>query len=126
MPKILVVEDSPTMRKLIVSVLDGIDDCDVVDVANGFEALRRLPRERFGLIVTDINMPEINGLELIAFIRDSLGDKTTPILIVTTEDTQEDRRRGLALGANDYVTKPFEPVHLADTAMRLLASAPAS
>ena len=121
MRKVLVVEDSPAMRGLIASILDEIEDCEIVEVANGFEALRRLPRDTFSLIITDINMPDINGLELLSFIRKSANSIKTPVLIVTSEGSERDRDRGMALGANAYVTKPFAPEELLSTVRRLLA-----
>jgi two-component system chemotaxis response regulator CheY len=119
MRKVLVVEDSPAMRGLIVSVLDQIEDCDVIEVPNGFEALRRLPREEFALVVTDINMPDINGLELLTFIRKGPHPET-PVIIVSSEASEKDMTRGLALGANAYLTKPFSPEDLEAAARRLM------
>jgi two-component system chemotaxis response regulator CheY len=121
MRKILVVEDSSAMRGLIASIVDEVGDCEVVEVSNGFEALRRLPREVFALVITDINMPDINGLELLSFIRKSANSAATPVLIVTSEGSEKDRDRGIALGANAYVTKPFVADELLKTVRRLLA-----
>ena len=112
MQKIMVVEDSPAMRGLIASVLSQITDVSIVEAENGYEALRRLPRERVDIIVLDINMPDINGLELLAFVRQNPVYCTTPVVVVTTEGADQDRQRALRLGANDYVTKPFEPADL--------------
>lgn len=120
MKKILIVEDSPAMRGLIASIIDEVGDCEVVEVSNGFEALRQLPRERFALIITDINMPDINGLELLSFVRKSPQSADTPVIIVTTESSETDRDRGMALGANAYLTKPFEPESLVSMVKELL------
>lgn len=120
MRKVLVVEDSSAMRSLIASIVDQIEDCDVVEVANGFDALRQLPRESFSLIITDINMPDINGLELLSFVRKHPAYGETPVLIVSTESSARDREKGLALGANAYITKPFAPEDLKATVERLL------
>ena len=122
MRKVLVVEDSSAMRGLIASIVDQVEDCEVVEVAGGFDALRQLPRERFSLIITDINMPDINGLELLSFIRKNPNYLLTPVLIVSTESSERDRAKGLALGANAYVTKPFAPDELRATVLRLLES----
>ncbi len=78
--KILIAEDSLTMRSLIVSTIAAMGDYDTVEAANGFEALRILPREKVDLIITDINMPDINGLELVSFIRNNESYKETPLL----------------------------------------------
>ncbi len=108
MQRVLVVEDSQTMREWIAAVLEDASAPLKVDLAaSGFEALRLLPRQQYALIVTDINMPDIHGLELISFVRGDARHARTPLLIVSTESSEEDRRRGLALGANAYLVKPF-------------------
>ena len=117
--RVLVVEDSPAMRTFVRAALEEGGLADVTEASNGFEALRLLPREEFDLVVTDINMPDIHGLELISFMRKSNNHKTTPVIIVSTEGAQRDRDRGLALGANAYLTKPFEPEELRAAAQRL-------
>jgi two-component system chemotaxis response regulator CheY len=107
--KILIAEDSATMRSLIVSTIAAMGDFHMFEAANGFEALRILPREKVDLVITDINMPDINGLELVAFVRGNENYKNTPLIIVSTEGSQRDREKGLALGANAYLVKPFQP-----------------
>ena len=79
MPRVLVVEDSPVMRGLIGSLVDELGEIDVVEVENGLEALRVLPQEQFDLIITDINMPNINGLELLSFIRNNAQHGVTSL-----------------------------------------------
>ena len=115
------VEDSPVMRELIGSLVDEMGDIEVVEVENGLEALRRLPQESFDLIITDINMPNINGLELLAFIRNNSRHVNTPVLVVTTEGSERDREKGLALGASAYLAKPFEKQDLLSVVRDLLA-----
>ena len=110
--KVLIAEDSLTMRSLIVSTIAAMGDYDTVEVANGFEALRVLPREKVDLIITDINMPDINGLELVSFIRNNENYKETPLFIISTESSERDREKGMALGANSYLVKPFAPEQL--------------
>jgi two-component system chemotaxis response regulator CheY len=83
-----------------------------VEAASGFEALRVLPARRVDLIVTDINMPDINGLELISFVRANPNYRSIPVIIITTENSAEDRKRGLDLGARDYLVKPFGAAEL--------------
>lgn len=100
------------MRALIVSTIDALGDYETVEAANGFEALRILPREKVDLIITDINMPDINGLELVNFIRNNENYKETPLFIISTEGSERDREKGLALGANAYLVKPFTPDEL--------------
>ena len=126
MQRLLVVEDSPTMREWIATVLEELEDPVEIDsVASGFEALRLLPRQHYDLIVTDINMPDIHGLELISFVRSDARHATTPLLIVSTEGRKEDRRRGLALGADAYLVKPFAAPELLRLVADLLSSEPA-
>jgi len=122
--RVLVVEDSQTMREWIAAALEEIDRPLKVDLAaSGFEALRLLPRQTYDLVVTDINMPDIHGLELISFIRSDARHRATPLLIVSTESSEEDRRRGLALGANAYLVKPFAAQDLLRVVEDLLAGA---
>ena len=123
MAKVLVVEDSPVMRGLIGSLVDEIEDIEVVEVENGLEALRVLPKESFDLIITDINMPNINGLELLSFIRNNPQHVNTPVLVVTTEGAERDREKGIALGATAYLCKPFENSVLIETVRDLLKQA---
>jgi len=118
--KILVTEDSATMRALIVATLEAMDDFVIVEAENGFEALRILPREKVDLVITDINMPDINGLELVKFIRSNPQYTTTPLLIISTEGSEKDREKGLALGANAYLIKPFQPQDLQGLVSQLL------
>jgi two-component system, chemotaxis family, chemotaxis protein CheY len=111
MPRILVVEDSQSMRSFVRTALEsstaGLAPLDVVEAASGFDALRLLPRGPYDLVITDINMPDINGLELISFMRRSEPHTTTPVLIISTQSSERDRERGLALGANAHLSKPF-------------------
>lgn len=108
MKTILIVEDSATTRSLIRAVIDELGDVETVEAASGFEALKMLPQQEYDLIITDINMPDINGLELISFIRSNPRYTHLPIIIVSTERSEEDKKRGMALGATNYVAKPFK------------------
>ncbi len=119
--KILIAEDSPTMRSLIVSTISAMGEYETVEAANGFEALRILPREKVDLIITDINMPDINGLELVSFIRNNENYRHTPLFIISTEGSDRDREKGLALGANAYLVKPFAPHQLQELVRKFLA-----
>jgi two-component system chemotaxis response regulator CheY len=122
--RILIVEDSPTMRSLLVSALEDLDaPAKIIEVESGFEALRVLPRERFDLILTDINMPDINGLELVSFVKNEERYRKIPLIIVSTEGSDRDREKGLSLGADAYVVKPFEPEELRRLAQDLIARA---
>ena len=126
MRKFLVVEDSVAARALVRSILeeptfaDPLGGCEVTEATSGFDAMRLLPRGPYDLIITDINMADINGLELIHFIRRSEHHRGTPIVIISTLAAERDVERGLALGANAYVAKPFTFEHLRHTCARLL------
>ena len=117
--KVLVIEDSSAMRSLITESVEDLD-LTVVQAKNGFEALRLLPAHRFEMIITDINMPAINGLEFVSFVKGSDAYRAIPVIIVTTETAAADRRKGLALGAAAYVTKPFDPEFLKSTVTQVL------
>ena len=122
MKRILIVEDSATMRSLLAATLEDLAaPIKVVEAENGFEALRCLPLENFDVVVTDINMPDINGLELVAFIKDSGRYADIPLVIVSTEGSERDRNKGLALGADAYIVKPFDPEAFREIVADLLA-----
>jgi two-component system chemotaxis response regulator CheY len=130
MRRILVVEDSVSARAFVRAVLESPDfaaragegGCEVVEASCGFDAMRLLPRGPYDLIVTDINMTDINGLELIRFIRKSEHHRTTPLVIISSLRGEQDIERGMALGANAYLAKPFTPDQLRDTCARLMAA----
>ena len=111
------------MRAFVTAALEAGGEFEVTSVASGIDALRRLPRERFDLFITDINMPDINGLELIKLIRDSAAHGRVPLMIISTDGAERDRDRGLKLGANAYLVKPFAPEALVETARRIVAAA---
>ena len=124
MQRILIVEDSATMRALLVSALDEMPTpVKITETESGFEALRILPRERFDLILTDINMADINGLELVSFVKSNETYRSIPLVIVSTEGSDRDRDKGLSLGADAYLAKPFDPEELRQIAQDLLSRA---
>ena len=107
MRNVLIVEASKAIRSRIRIALEEEGGFSTTEANNGFEALRTLPSRAFDLIITDINMPDINGLELISFVKSNEAYKDIPLIIVSTEKTEEDKKRGLALGAMGYIVKPF-------------------
>ncbi|HBR17840.1 MAG: two-component system response regulator [Deltaproteobacteria bacterium RIFCSPLOWO2_12_FULL_43_16] len=107
--KILIVEDSPTTRAMITSAVEVIDGLEIFESKSGFEALKLLPHHSFDLILTDINMPDINGLELVNFVKKNPDYKHIPLIIITTEGSEKDKEKGLSLGADEYLVKPFDP-----------------
>ncbi|MBI5286770.1 MAG: response regulator [Deltaproteobacteria bacterium] len=119
--KVLIVEDSSTARAMIASCVEGIEGVEVFEAPSGFEALRLLPHHTFSLIITDINMPDINGLELVGFIKKNPTYSHIPLIIVTTEGSMKDMEKGLSLGADEYVVKPFDPSVLQGLVRRYLS-----
>ncbi len=107
MLNIMVVEDSPTMRQLITFALKRLPDCNVVEAVDGMDAFNKLSSESFDLILADINMPVMDGLKLIGLLRSDPKYKKTPIIIITTEGAEEDKKKALAIGASAYLTKPI-------------------
>jgi two-component system, chemotaxis family, chemotaxis protein CheY len=105
----LVVEDSSAMREFIIASLSSFSNIEPLQAANGFEALKTLPQQQIDIILTDINMPDINGLELISFLKNHPEYRKIPVIIISTEKSESDRQRGLDLGADHYLTKPFQP-----------------
>ena len=101
----------------------AVGEIEVTEAQSGFDAMRLLPRARYDLIITDINMPDVNGLELIHFIRKSEQYRTTPLVIISTQATERDVERGKKLGADAYVPKPFSPELLRGTCEKLLNGA---
>jgi two-component system chemotaxis response regulator CheY len=114
MQRVLIIDDSSATRAYVRAALEELADMQVTEAASGFDALRILPRERFDLLLVDINMPNINGLELISFIRRSETHRETPLLIISTEASERDRARAMTLGANGYLAKPFTAEALAE------------
>ena len=105
----LVVEDSPTMRQLLVFALKRIKGMRTVEACDGVDALRKLASEdKPDIIITDINMPIMDGLKLVQRVRADERLREVPILIITTEGGAEDKARALALGANAYIAKPIQ------------------
>lgn len=119
--KVLIVDDSQAMRRSIVYALQRLEDLVCLEAQDGAEGLKRLAGERFDIILTDINMPVMDGLKLIAHVRaDDSPHKATPIVVITTEAAPEDRRRALALGATAYLVKPLRANTVLETVKDLL------
>lgn len=124
MVRILIVDDSPAIRAFARAALMAApelgDDLEVVEAASGFDALRLLPRSSYDLVITDINMPDINGLELVRFVRQSAHLKRVALLIISTQSSERDKARAMALGADAFLRKPFTPELLRDAVSRSL------
>ncbi len=116
----LVVEDSPTMRQLIVLALRKLPGLEVVEANDGVDALKTLASGKVDILLTDINMPIMDGLKLVKRVRSDSVHAAIPIVIITTEGADEDRSRALALGANAYITKPIQPAQVTAKVRELL------
>jgi two-component system, chemotaxis family, chemotaxis protein CheY len=120
MKNVLIVEDSKAIRSMIRVSLEEAGGFYAVEAGNGFEALKTLPTRRFDLIITDINMPDINGLELIGYVKSNPTYRDIPLIIVSTEKSEEDKKRGISLGASGYVVKPFRKEELMSMVTKVL------
>ena len=110
--RFLIVEDSPTMRQLISFSLKRFKGCKILEAVDGVDALKKLQTEEVDMILTDINMPVMDGLKLVTLVKQNPKLREVPIIIITTEGAQEDRDRGMALGAEAYISKPIQSSHL--------------
>ena len=118
--RILIVEDSPTMRQLLVFALKRMKDVEIVEASDGMDGLRKITSDRFDLAFIDINMPVMDGLKLINLIRSESELADVPICVITTEGAKEDRERAISLGANEYLTKPIQANKVLTIARSLL------
>ena len=118
--RILIVEDSPTMRQLLVFALKRLKGAEIVEAQDGLDGLRKVTSDDFDLALVDINMPVMDGLKLISLIRQEEALKSMPIVVITTEGAKEDRDRALALGADEYLTKPIQSNRVLAIARALL------
>ena len=118
--KFLIIEDSPTMRQLIKFALKRIPQAEVIEASDGVDGLKKLSSNEVDLILTDINMPIMDGLKLVSLVRGNDSYRDIPIVIITTEGAKEDRDRAMALGANAYITKPIQATSLLSTVKELI------
>jgi two-component system, chemotaxis family, chemotaxis protein CheY len=118
-PTALVVDDSASIRRILSQALQHIG-VDAVGAVDGADAWRRLQSARPDVILTDINMPIMDGLKLIRLVRAGGPHQRTPIVVITTESAEEDRRRAIALGASAYLVKPVQPQQVLEVVRPLL------
>src|ERR1051325_8215808 len=118
--KILVVDDSPTMRRMVIASLRELQETSFDEASNGLEAIEHLALAPVGLMVLDLNMPEMHGLEVVQFMRQHQAYRHIPIIVLTTKGDEISRSAVLAAGASVYLTKPFQPAMLAASARELL------
>jgi two-component system chemotaxis response regulator CheY len=118
--RILIVEDSPTMRQLLAFALKRLKGIEIVEATDGMDGLRKVTSDHFDLAFVDINMPVMDGLKLISLIRGEQSLESMGICVITTEGAKDDRERALALGANEYLTKPIQANRVLAVAKGLL------
>ena len=117
---VLVVDDDPVIIRLL-QVNFELEGIDVVTAVDGEEGLKLAHSDPPDLVISDIMMPKVNGLELLAALRSSPGTAAMPVILLSAKAQVADVQRGLELGADDYVTKPFDPLELIERAYKVLA-----
>ena len=123
--RILIVDDSSATRTFLREALetrDGVGgDVEVTEADGGLEALRVLPRGPYSLVISDINMGGVNGLELLYFIRSNKSYEGMAVLLISTQSAERDRDRGMQLGADGFLAKPFTQEQLRTAVAKVLA-----
>ena len=125
MQKILIVDDSATIRKMVRASLRGLDGAEFVDAANGLEAIEQIALGPVSLMVLDLNMPDMHGVDVLKFLRRHPSSRDVPVVVLTTRGDEASRETALAAGATQYLTKPFVPQVLLTTARDLLTASSA-
>lgn len=119
MTRILAVDDSPSMREMVRIALTGAG-FEVAQAVDGQEALDMARKSVFDLVLSDVNMPQMDGIELIRALRSEAAYRHTPILMLTTEASLDRKREGKEAGATGWIVKPFDPAQLVATMQRVL------
>lgn len=125
MRDVLVVDDSKVMRDMIAACLRPEPQLAFTHAASGLEAIEKLSLKPYDLVVLDLNMPDIGGIEVLEFVRGQDQLRKLPIIVVTTRGDEASRERALGAGADRFLTKPFAPEALLAEARALLGTAPA-
>lgn len=120
MAKILIVDDSASMRQMVSFTLKRDGEHTVTDCADGQQALQAVQSQKFDLVITDLNMPKMNGLELSKALRGRPDYRFTPILVLTTESSQEIKQQGRQVGVTGWLVKPFNPDQLVSVVKKVL------
>lgn len=116
----LVVDDSPAMRKQLCYALQRVVGMETVEASDGADAWRKLNTVAFDIVITDINMPLLDGLKLVALVRAGGAHQRVPIVVITTESAEMDRKRAMSLGASAYLVKPVQAAQVVETVRSLL------
>ena len=120
MPRILIVDDSPTIRKMVRASLKPLDSFDFVEAANGLAAIEQLALGPVALMILDLNMPDMHGVDVLRFLRNHPSSREVPVVVLTTRGDDSSRDAAMLAGATQYLTKPFVPQALLAAAQDLL------
>lgn len=126
MRTILVVDDSPTIRKMVRAALDGLQDVAFVEAGTGLQAIETLAMHPVRMVVLDLNMPDMHGLDVLKFLRSHSQYRALPVMVLTTRGDESSREEVLEAGATSYMTKPFSPNFLVSSVRELLDTTPDS
>lgn len=110
--KALVVDDQASIRRVVRAYLETVQKCTVEEAENGLDAVKRLLVGEFDLVITDLVMPGMTGLELLGYIRRNARLRRLPVVMLTSQGDDADRRKAIALGVDDYLVKPFAPLSM--------------
>ena len=126
MRTILVVDDSPTIRKMVRAALGGLQDFGFIEAGSGLQAIETLAMHPVRMVVLDLNMPDMHGLDVLKFLRSHSQYRALPVMVLTTRGDELSRERVMEAGATSYLTKPFSPSFLVSSVRELLETAPES
>jgi two-component system chemotaxis response regulator CheY len=121
--KILIVDDSATIRKMVRASLRQLDEAEFVEAGNGLEAIEQIALGPVALIILDLNMPDMHGVDVLKFVRRHQGCRDVPVIVLTTRGDDASRETALTAGATQYLTKPFVPNVLLSAARDLMPAA---
>ena len=122
MHRILIVDDSATIRKMVRASLRPLSSAEFVEASNGLEAIEQIALGAVALMILDLNMPDMHGVDVLKFVRKHRGSRDVPVVVLTTRGDDSSRETALAAGATQYLTKPFLPQVLLSTARELLGA----
>ena len=124
MRTILVVDDSPTIRKMVRAALGALTDVGFIEAGSGLQAIETLAIHPVRMVVLDLNMPDMHGLDVLKFLRSHSQYRALPVMVLTTRGDEMSRQEVMNAGASSYLTKPFSPTSLVSSVRQLLEAAP--
>ena len=120
--RILTVDDNPTMRRIILNTLRRVGYSDIIEASNGKDTMAKLQVEKIDFVITDWDMPEMDGIELVSNIRKSDEFKSLPVIMISTRSVKEDIIEALKTGVNSYIVKPFTPDTLKEKINQIISN----